>query len=278
METSLGDLSVWVQELIAQAIAFIPNLIVSLIIFVLGLYLAGVLSRLVRRGLEKREADPELSILLETITRWSLYVLGTTMALNQIGFNLTAFLAGLGILGFTVGFAIQDVSKNFIAGLLLLIEQPFDIGDGIEVAGFSGTVLDVDLRATEIEAWDGRIILIPNADVFTNPIVNFTKAERRRLEIGIGVAADTDLDGARQVALAAVARVEGVLRDPPPQVIYKKFGDSTIDFTLYFWIAPANADVFDAQDAALLAVNEAFRSAGIEIPFPTQRVILDRGA
>ncbi len=278
METSLGDLSVWVQELIAQAIAFIPNLIVSLIIFVLGLYLAGVLSRLVRRGLEKREADPELSILLETITRWSLYVLGTTMALNQIGFNLTAFLAGLGILGFTVGFAIQDVSKNFIAGLLLLIEQPFDIGDGIEVAGFSGTVLDVDLRATEIEAWDGRIILIPNADVFTNPIVNFTKAERRHLEIGIGVAADTDLDGARQVALAAVAGVEGVLRDPPPQVIYKKFGDSTIDFTLYFWIAPANADVFDAQDAALLAVNEAFRSAGIEIPFPTQRVILDRAA
>jgi small-conductance mechanosensitive channel len=276
METSLGNLSTWLQQLLADAIAFIPNLIISLIIFLLGLYLAGLVSRLVRRGLEKREADLEMSILLETTVKWSFYILGTTMALNQVGFNLTAFLAGLGILGFTVGFAIQDVSKNFIAGMLLLIEQPFDIGDGIEVAGFSGKVLDVDLRATEIEAWDGRIILIPNADVFTNPIINFTKASQRRIEFTLGVANDTDLSRARQVALEAVSKIDGVLQDPPPKAIYGSFGDFAINLTLYYWVSiPAN-DYLQSQDAGVLAVNQAFKAEGIEMPYPTQSVILHK--
>jgi small conductance mechanosensitive channel len=276
MDTSLNNLSVWMQELLANVIAFIPNLIISLIIFIVSLYLAGLASRMVARWLARRDTDTELSMLLETITRWALYILGTTMALNQIGFNLTAFLTGLGILGFTVGFAIQDVSKNFIAGLLLLIEQPFDIGDGIEVAGYSGIVLDVDLRATELKAWDGRIILIPNSDVFTNSIVNFTKATQRRLELNIGVAYDTDLSNARQVALDAIAGIEGVLPDPPPQVIYNSFGDSAINFTLYYWIATQDTGYFDAQDAGVLAVNQAFKAAGIEIPYPIQSLILQK--
>lgn len=276
MDANLSDLSVWMQQLLADVIAFIPNLIISLIIFIVSLYLSGLISRMVSRWLSKRDTDAELTLLLETVTKWALYILGTTMALNQIGFNLTAFLTGLGILGFTVGFAIQDVSKNFIAGLLLLIEQPFDIGDGIEVAGYSGTVLDVDLRATELKAWDGRVILIPNSDVFTNSIVNYTKATHRRLELAIGVAYDTDLDNARQVALDAISGIDGVLPDPAPQVIYNSFGDSAINFTLYYWIATAETDYFDAQDAGVLAVNQAFKSAGIEIPYPIQSVILQK--
>jgi small conductance mechanosensitive channel len=276
MDANLSDLSVWMQQLLADVIAFIPNLIISLIIFIVSLYLSGLISRMVARWLTKRDTDAELTLLLETVTKWALYILGTTMALNQIGFNLTAFLTGLGILGFTVGFAIQDVSKNFIAGLLLLIEQPFDIGDGIEVAGYSGTVLDVDLRATELKAWDGRVILIPNSDVFTNSIVNYTKATHRRLELAIGVAYDTDLDNARQIALDAISGIDGVLPDPAPQVIYNSFGDSAINFTLYYWIATAETGYFDAQDAGVLAVNQAFKSAGIEIPYPIQSVILQK--
>lgn len=276
MDTSLGNLSTWMQQLLADAIGFIPKLIISLLIFLLSLYLAGLVSRLVRRGLERRETDTELSILLVKISKWSIYILGTTMALNQVGFNLTAFLTGLGILGFTVGFAIQDVSKNFIAGMLLLIEQPFDIGDSIEVAGFNGKVQDVDLRATEIEALDGRIILIPNADVFTNPIINFTQATRRRIELILGLASDTDLSRARQVALEAVSGIDGVLQDPRPQANYGSFGDFAIILTLHYWVAVPESDYLQSQDAGVLAVNEAFRAQGIEMPYPTQSVILQK--
>jgi len=98
-------------------------------------------------------------------------ILGIIIALQQVNFNVTAFLTGVGILGFTVGFALQDVSKNFVAGLLLLLQQPFNIGETIQVAGYTGRVSAINMRATELGTHDGQIVLIPNATVFTSPIV-----------------------------------------------------------------------------------------------------------
>lgn len=270
---ALSDLTAAFQQLVADAVAFIPNLIISLLIFLFSLYMAGWIGRMLGRWLKSRDVDAELAKVIETVLRWGIYILGTTMALNQVGFNLTAFLTGLGILGFTVGFAIQDVSKNFIAGLLLLIEQPFDIGDAIEVKGFGGVVVDVDLRATEMRTFDGRIVQIPNSDVFTSPIINFSRAERRRLTLDVGIAYGSDLERVRAEALQAIAGVDGVLEDPAPQVVYNKLGGSSIDFTLYYWIDTANTDYFTAQDQGIVAVEKAFANAKIEIPFPTQVVI-----
>lgn len=268
--TSLSDV---LEKFISDAIAFIPNLIISLLIFIVSLYMAGWATRLLDRWLKARDVDHELSMVLETVMRWGVYILGTTLALNQIGFNLTAFLTGLGILGFTVGFAIQDVSKNFVAGLLLLIEQPFDIGDSIEVKGFGGVVLDVDLRATEMRTFDGRIVQIPNSDVFTSPIINFTRAQRRRLTMNVGVAYGSDLERVRTVTLQAIGTVAGVLDDPAPKVVYSNLGSSSIDFTLYYWIDTADTDYFTAQDQGLVAVEKALTVAKIELPYPTQVVI-----
>lgn len=277
MESNVSDVMQVLQQFVQDAIAFIPSLIISLIIFIVSIYLAGWLSRMLDKWMKSRDVDPELSKVLQTILRWAVYILGTTMALNQIGFNLTAFLTGLGILGFTVGFAIQDVSKNFIAGLLLLIEQPFDIGDAIEVKGFGGVVLDVDLRATEMSTFDGRIVQIPNSDVFTSPIVNFSRASRRRISLKAGVAYGTDLELARASALEALQSVDGVLDDPAPVFSYDNFGNSSIDFTLYYWIDTGNTNLLTAQDAGIVAIDKAFHAANVEIPFPTQ-VVLRRDA
>ncbi len=137
-------------------------------------------------------------------------------------------------MGFSIGFALQDISKNFVAGMLLLIQQPFDIGNVIDVSGHTGTVLNVDLRATEIKTLDGKIVLIPNADVYSNPITNYSREDIRRLDLTIGVACDTDLELAREITLDTVAKIEGVLADPAPQVGYHNFGASSIDFTLIF--------------------------------------------
>ncbi len=203
-----------------------------------------------------------------------MIILGIIAALQQIGFDVTSFLAGLGILGFTLGFALQDVSKNFIAGLLLLWQQPFDIGDTIKVADFTGTVVDIEIRATEMITLDGLYVNIPNGDVFTSAIVNYTREKTRRIELNVGVAYGTDLEKAQQIALQAISETPGVLPEPAPTVIYKTFGDSSINFTAYYWIDTTEPGYLGGMDQGVQSINTAFEREGIEIPFPIRTVYM----
>ncbi len=260
------------QDLLANFLALLPRLVVSLVIFVTGLYLAGVLSKLLRRMMEKRKADLEITLLLTQLTRWTMITLGVMIAMEQMGFDLTAFLAGLGILGFTVGFALQDVSKNFIAGMLLLLEQPFDLGDVIEVGDFIGTVAKVDVRATELYTFDGQNVIIPNGEIFTSSIKNYSRYPKRRVELTVGVDYDSDLEQVRQSALEVIEAIPGVLDDPAPKVVFRNFGESSIDFTLYFWIDLEQTGYLDALDAVVVNLKTAFEAAGINIPYPVRTV------
>jgi small-conductance mechanosensitive channel len=259
-----------VDELMARFLTFLPQLISALVIFVASLYLAGFASRWIKQTLTVRKRSPEITLLLSKLTRWSTVVLGATIALETIGFNLTAFLAGLGILGFTVGFALQDVSKNFVAGILLLLQQPFEIGQIIEVGKFSGTVVSVNLRATELRTVDGRQVLIPNADVFTSALVNLSRYPERRIEYRLGLAYDCDLESARQAALGGIQQVAGVLAEPAPRVIFNAFSPVSIELWVYFWIDTNQTDLLSAQDAGILGVQQAFQEAGIELNPPGQ--------
>jgi small-conductance mechanosensitive channel len=260
------------QDWLVDLIRFIPRLMFSLVLFALALALAGVLSRIVCQALARRQADPELTLLAGQTTRWGVITLGVVVALQQVNFDVAAFLTGLGILGFTVGFAIQDVSKNFIAGVLLLLQQPFEMGDAVEVGDFSGTVEAVTLRATELRAFDGTHVLIPNADVFTSPIVNYSRTNRRRIELAAGVAYDSDLELVRQTASEAIAGISGVLKKPAPDVVFDNLGPSTVDLTVYYWISTRQTSLFAAKDAGVQAIKTAFEEAGIDMPYPTQTV------
>ena len=226
--------------------------------------------------MERRNADTEIKLLVDKITRWSIIILGTFAALQQVGFNITAFLAGLGILGFTVGFALQDVSKNFVAGLLLLLEQPFDIGDVIEVGDYTGTVANVEIRATEIYTFDGQNVLIPNADVFTSPIKNYSRYSKRRLDLTVGVAYDSDLELVRETVLEVIGTIPGVLSDPQPKVVFNNFGESTIDFVVYYWVDLKVGDYLGSIDTAITGINAAFKEVDIEMPYPITTVVLEK--
>jgi small conductance mechanosensitive channel len=269
----LPDLS-WDAIATAQ-VNFLPRLGLALLIYIIARILSAWVARIIRRGMERRERDQEIIVLLEMLTRWGILALGIVLALEQIApGRFSSLIAGLGIAGFTIGFALQDVAKNFVAGILLLIQQPFEIGDKIEVAGFGGTVLDISLRATEIRAWDGRYVFIPNGDIFVNPIVNFTRAPRRRLTIEVGVSPDSDLDQVARSALEALREVSGLLAEPAPQVVFSNFGESTIDFTLYYWIDTGEAGFLKAQDEGVRAIKSAFERENIEMPYPTQTILM----
>ena len=263
----------YIDTFIENFIKGIPNLLTALVIIIASLYFAGVLGRIIKRVLKTRQAPEGVTHLLAELTKVSVIVIGVITALQRF-FDVTAFLAGLGILGFTVGFALQDVMKNFAAGVILLIQQPFHIDEFIGVAGFDGQVLEIDLRATEMRALDGRIVSIPNADVLANPIVNYTRADRRRIELPVGVGYDTDTETARQVVLDVLQHVPGFMAEPAPMLGFSNFGDSALQLDTYFWIDTSKTNPLAAKDAAFSLIKNALDKQGIDIPFPIRTVYM----
>jgi small conductance mechanosensitive channel len=253
---------------------FLPRLGAGALVLVVAWMLSRWLAHLIARGMRRRDADTELIVLLEMLTRWGILVLGIVLALEQVApGRFGSLIAGLGVAGLTLGFALQDAAKNFISGILLLLDQPMEIGDSVEVAGFEGTVLEIKLRTTELRTWDGRHVLLANSQVFTSPIVNLSRARRRRIELSAGVAYDSDLDQVTRSALAAIRGVVGLLDDPAPEVVFQEFRDSAISFRLYYWVDTQATTPALAQDAGLKAVKRAFEVEGIDMPYPTMQVL-----
>ena len=263
------------QALLDAIVAFLPRLGLALLVYLIAHWIATWVSRLLRRRLTIRQADEELIILLQMLTRWGIRALGIVLALEQLApGRLSTLLAGLGIAGITIGFALQDVAKNFIAGILLLLTQPFEIGDTINVNGFTGKVLAINLRSTEMREVDGRYVIIPNSDVFISPIVNFTRAPTRRIQLALGISIDSDLELASRTALTAIQTITGVLADPAPQLVLESFSDSVIQASLYYWIDVAQADYTAAQTSGAIVLNAALKEAGIVMPYPTVEVTM----
>lgn len=266
-----GYLNTFIDNLIKG----IPNLLTALAIFIVSLYFARMLAGIIRRVLQARKAPEGVTRLLADITRITVIVIGMITALQRF-FDVTAFLAGLGILGFTVGFALQDVMKNFAAGIILLIQQPFHVDEFIGVAGFDGQVLAIDLRTTEIRALDGRIVSIPNAEVLANPIINYTRANRRRIELPVGVGYNTDTELARKVVMDAIQNVPGFMAEPAPLLGFSNFGDSALQLDTYFWIDTAKTNPIAAKDAAFSLIKNALDKEGIDIPFPIRTMYMHK--
>lgn len=263
----------YLSQFMDKLVAELPNIFTALLILVGSLYLGRLLSSLLKRVLRRREADREVTLLLATITRWSIIVAGIITALQRF-FDVTAFLAGLGILGFTIGFALQNIMQNFASGVILLIEQPFNVGDAVELNGYGGTVLTISLRTTEMRTFDGLIVMIPNADVLSNTITNYTRADRRRIELPVGVSYGSDPATAREIVLDAIKNVPGFMGDPAPMVVFHTFGGSSVDMSAYFWIDTSKTNPFAAKDTAIELIKAALEKQGVEIPFPITTVYM----
>jgi small conductance mechanosensitive channel len=254
----------------------IPNLVAAILILFISIYGGVLLSRILWRVLERNNAEPGIMHLLTKTLKWTFIILGIVTALQRF-FNVTAFLTGLGIIGFTVGFAMQNIVQNFVSGVILLVQQPFKVGHSVGIAGFDGTVLKIGLRTTEMKALDGRIVFLPNADVLSQPIINYTRASLRRVELPIGVAYDSNPDVVRAIILDELRNVTGFLAAPEPQVLFHTFGASSIDINVLFWVDTAIASPLAAKDNALINIKKAFEKKKVEIPYPIQ-VQIDRKA
>lgn len=249
-----------------------PNLLTALAIFIVSLYFARIVSNILRRVLRRRKAPEGVTHLLSELILWTVIALGAITAIQRF-FDVTAFLAGLGIIGFTIGFALQDVMKNLVSGIILLIQQPFHVGEVIGSAGFDGTVQQIDLRTTEIETTDGRIVTLPNATLLSNPIINYTRARRLRVDLSLSLPLTTEPHTTQQLVLEAIQGVPGFVSEPAPVVVFNSLTSSAIEMIINFWIDTAQNKTVNAKDAALLKIISEFGKQGIEIPHPIQRII-----
>jgi len=245
----------------------LPSIIIAILIVVIGWIVARLVHKMVVQGMQRSKIDQQATLVVSQIVYYSIFTIAFVTALAELGVNVSALVASLGIAGLTIGFALQDVSKNFVAGILLLIQQPFKVGDTIEVSGYTGKVRSIDIRATEMQTLDGLIVIIPSGEVFVSPIVNFSRATQRKLEFQVGVSYEKDQEQARQVALDTLLALPGVLREPAPQANFQAFSNYSVQLTLSFWVDPKKTDLVAKKDEAVKAVQEAFKQAGIEIPY-----------
>lgn len=249
--------------------------VIALLIFVGSIFLAKALRKTLVKALKSQKVDPEISILFGQLLYWSIVSVGTILALQRF-FDVSAFLTGLGILGFTIGFALQEIMQNFVAGMILLVQQPFEIGNFVSISDYRGIIKAIDMRTTEIKTLDGRLVIIPNAQVLSNPIENYSRAETLRIDIPVGVGYDTELDAARAAILEVLPGIKGYLADPEPVIIYTAFGASSIDMVVGFWISTSENNIFDAKDEAVVTIKRALDKAGVDIPFPITTVYMPK--
>jgi small-conductance mechanosensitive channel len=220
-------------------------------------------------------------IIFDLFIRFSnfiIYTVAIIVALDLLGINVVPFIAGAGVAGIAIGFAAKDTLSNLIAGILLIIDRPFEVGDRIEVwsapAGSAtwGDVIDIGLRATKIKTTDNIVIIIPNNEIMLRDIVNYTIiSEKIRVRINIGIAYDADLKKAKTTIINVARATEGVADDPPPKVVVRNFGESSVDLQLRVWIHDARRRM-DVISDITDKVKEAFDAEGIEIPYPKRDI------
>lgn len=256
----------YLSFLAGNFIISIPNLFTALLIVIISYYVGLWLSRLLSRVLRRQNAEPGVSQLLTQIVKWTIISLGTIAALQRF-FDVTAFLTGLGIIGFTIGFALQNILQNFVSGIILLVQHPFKIGDVAELAGFDGTVLNIGLRTTEMKTLDGRIVFLPNGDVLAKPIINYTRANLRRVDLSISVDKNSDPETVRAVILRVLKNVKGYMDTPEPLALFHAFGNSSVDLIVQFWVNTAISSTPVSKNEALTLIKKEFEQMDIETPY-----------
>jgi small conductance mechanosensitive channel len=251
----------------------LPNFLLAILTVVAFWLLARGARNVVRRLLHRVSHSEQVTYLLSQAVYIAVLVAGTFIALGILGLQKTvaSLLAGAGIIGLALGFAFQDIAANLMAGVYLSVRRPFRRGHLIKAQDYFGVVVEVNLRWTEMLTQQGQLVLIPNKQVFENPIMNYTSQGTRRVDITLGVSYGDDLEKAKRVAMEAVAAVPGRLPDREVELFYEEFADSAVNFIVRFWIPfQKQKEYLEARSEAIIRIKKAFDAAGIMIPFPTR--------
>jgi len=249
----------------------------SILIFFLVIFLSGLISRVVvflgseNVTIPKRSKNGGLGSWL-VLVRIVIITAGVLVAFIAAGIPMDRFAIILGAMSVGIGFGLQSLVNNLISGLVIAFEKPVNVGEIVEFAGQTGRMKSIGIRSSVVTTWDGADVIIPNGDILNQQLVNWTLGNsRRRFELLLGVAYGTDLEKVKQLLLDLMLRDTRILKDPPPFVLANKFGSSSVDLSLKFWVAHFDIG-FDVKSDLIVAIDVLFREHGIEIPFPQQDI------
>ncbi len=257
-------------------IADLPVFVLAVITFTLFYFVAKRTRTIVIGLTNRRRKAKNLGLILGKLAQSAVIAAGLLVTLTILfpSFRPGDLIQLLGIGSVAIGFAFHDLFQNFLAGLLLLLTAPFHIGDQIIVQEYEGTVEDIAMRATTIKTYDGRRIVIPNTDLFTNSVTVNTAFEKRRLEYEISIGYEDDIDKAKHIIIEALPTIEGILREPPPEALVTALTDSGVVIRVYWWTKQhSNAHVLHQQDRVLSMLKERLIAEGITL-YPTQQILV----
>ena len=273
--TVLGDAwSVLKNAIKANA----PDIIFRLLIFLAVIFLFRIFSRVTRKIVRTASDRSSLNMsdllknMLVSISGGTVMAIGVLMALSQIGISLAPMLAGLGVAGFIIGFALQDSLSNFAAGAMILIYRPYDVDDFVEVTGASGLVKKMNLVSTTITTFDNQTLVVPNSKIWGDVIKNVTAQNVRRVDLEFGIGYDDDIELAEKVLTEIVEAHEKVLKSPKHNIRLHTLGDSSVNFIVRPWVK--TVDYWDVYWDIMREVKMRFDREGISIPFPQRDVHL----
>lgn len=266
-----------VQDSIAQFLANLPGLIVAAIVLFVFFKLSKPVGNLVDTSLEKTNRSQSLRIVLTRLTRWLVVLAGFLFAamIALPGFEPSELISVLGVGSVAIGFAFRDILQNFLAGILILLTEPFRINDQIIVGDYEGTVEDIQIRATYLKTYDGRRVVIPNGELFTDSVMVNTAFDKRRSEYSVGIGYEDDIASAQQLCLDVLRSTEGVLDNPAPDTIMSEMGDSAVVFRVRWWTNSRQADTLKIQDTVLREIKNRLTAEGFNIPFPIRTVFFN---
>lgn len=268
------------QEQIDTVVAYVTQyglkILVALLVLMVGKWLAGMVRKAVRRGMERGKVDPTLVGFLSNIVFYLLMVAVVIAAVSQLGIQTTSFVAVLGAAGLAVGLALQGSLSNFASGVLLILFRPFKVGDFVEAGGVMGVVDEIGILATQMHTPDNKGVTVPNSQIMGGHIVNFNAFPTRRLDLMFGIGYGDDIDKAKAILVDLVANDERCLKDPAPTIAVNELGDSSVNIVVRPWVKGGDywAVHFDMHEA----VKKRFDAEGVSIPFPQRDVHLHQVA
>jgi len=247
---------------------WIINLISGALVFILFYLVWLITKRIINSILKQSEQDKTTIMFIQTLTRYSILIIGGIYALKAAGVDISAVLASLGIAGITIGFAARDAFSNLISGLMIFLDRPFVIGDLVEVSDHYGKVDQITLRSTRIVTPDGRMLAVPNAEMINKTVASYTNFPHLRLDMQVNVGLEENIPEIRNILLDLVQQDPDFLSDPPPLVLVMALNDYNVELELRVWID--NERLHIGKRAELRErIYQTLNQAGVEMPLET---------